>query len=150
MRRRRPLRRPAHRPRDSARKACGKAAERLRPAGATGDPKRLVQAVVNEFGKSDAASKGLIDASAEPVPATLNDAINLFFREKAFWVFGRGQRLGDLRRLIRQYHRTQDNVFPTGTFHKNGNPAYGTDVNFPVTTNEIPNPAWKGCIDRDA
>jgi hypothetical protein len=83
-------------------------------------------------------------------PTTRDAAIDLFFREKAFWVFGRGQRLGDLRRLIRQYARTQDNVFPTGTFHKNGNPAYGTDVNFPVTTNENPNPAWTGCLDRKA
>jgi hypothetical protein len=88
--------------------------------------------------------------SALTEPTTFGEATDLFFREKAFWVFGRGQRLGDLRRLIRQYHRTQDNVFPTGTFHKNGNPAYGTDVNFPVTTNENPNPAWTGCIDRNA
>ncbi|HEU4787519.1 MAG TPA: hypothetical protein VFS57_08930, partial [Gemmatimonadaceae bacterium] len=83
-------------------------------------------------------------------PATKDAAIDLYFREKAFWVFSRGQRLGDLRRLIRQYGRTQDNVFPTGTFHKNGNPPYGTDVNFPVTTNENPNPNFHGCIDRNA
>jgi hypothetical protein len=33
--------------------------------------------------------------------------------EKAFWTFGRGQRLGDLRRLVRQYGRTPEQVIPT-------------------------------------
>ena len=36
-------------------------------------------------------------------PASKDAAVTLFFREKAFWTFGRGQRLGDERRLIRQY-----------------------------------------------
>ena len=83
-------------------------------------------------------------------PATKDAATNLFFREKAFWQFGRGIRLGDLRRLIRQYGRTQDQVFPTGTFHKNGGPPYGTDVNLPVTDNEKTNPNFTGCLDRKA
>ena len=47
-------------------------------------------------------------------PGTLDGEINLLFREKAFWTFSRGQRLGDLRRLIRQYGRTADQVFPVG------------------------------------
>jgi hypothetical protein len=81
-------------------------------------------------------------------PATKDAAINLFFREKAFWQFGRGFRLGDMRRLIRVYGRTQDQVFPTGVFFKNG--AYGTDVNLPVTDGELTNPNFHGCIDRNA
>lgn len=88
--------------------------------------------------------------AALPTPATQSAAIDLYFREKAFWSFSRGTRLGDLRRLVRQYKRTQDNVFPVGTFFKNGSPPYGTDVNFPVTTNENPNPNFHGCIDRNA
>jgi hypothetical protein len=84
------------------------------------------------------------------VPATRTDAENLFFREKAFWQFGRGYRLPDLRRLVRQYGRTPDQVFPTGTFFKTNLP-YGTDMNFPITTDETPNPLWSGaCINRDA
>ena len=48
-----------------------------------------------------------------------------FFREKAFWKFGRGQRLGDLRRLVRQYGRTQDKVFPDRQFFtRNGTPPF--------------------------
>src|SRR5262249_42902047 len=50
---------------DSARKACGKAADQLRPADATGDLRRLVQAVVKELAKDDAVAKELIAAAAE-------------------------------------------------------------------------------------
>ena len=59
-------------------------------------------------------------AALTTTPTTKDAAINLFFREKAFWQFGRGYRLGDMRRLIRVYGRTQDNVFPNGAFFKNG------------------------------
>jgi hypothetical protein len=80
-------------------------------------------------------------------PTTKDAALTLFFREKAFWQFGRGFRLGDLRRLIRQYGRTQDNVFPVGTWFKGG--AYGTDVNLPMVDSELTNPNFHGCIDRN-
>jgi hypothetical protein len=84
-------------------------------------------------------------------PATQRAAEDLFFREKAFWEFGRGFRLGDMRRLIRQYGRTQDQVFPVGVHYRGGN--YGVDVNLPVTQAEENNPALEGkaaCIDRNA
>jgi hypothetical protein len=86
--------------------------------------------------------------AALPAPATIDDATSLFFREKAFWTFGRGQRLNDLRRLVRQYGRTQDQVFPSGQDYKGG--SYGTDVNFPVPDAERVNPQFHGCIDRNA
>ena len=81
-------------------------------------------------------------------PGTATARQNLLFREKAFWTFGRGQRLFDMRRLIRQYGRTQDQVFPTGT-HYRGLP-YGTDVNLPVPQDELNNNplAGNGCTDR--
>lgn len=87
--------------------------------------------------------------AALAAPATKDAATSLYFREKAFWTFGRGQRLGDLRRLIRQYGRTQDNVFPSGVFFKGG-AQYGQDVNLPVTDTEKTNPNFTGCIDRKA
>jgi hypothetical protein len=82
------------------------------------------------------------------VPTTKDAALTLFFREKAFWQFGRGFRMGDLRRLIRQYNRTQDQVFPVGTWFKGG--AYGADVNLQVPDAELTNPNFHGCIDRQA
>jgi hypothetical protein len=83
-------------------------------------------------------------------PGTPEARLALHFREKAFWTFGRGQRLGDLRRLIRQYQLPADQVFPASgnRFHKGGN--YGSDVNLPVTQAEENNPNFRGCTDRDA
>ena len=81
-------------------------------------------------------------------PASKDDAINLLFREKALWQFGRGVRMDDLRRLVRQYGRAQDAVFPTGTFFRGG--VYGAEVAFPVPDAERTNPLFKGCIDRNA
>jgi hypothetical protein len=84
-------------------------------------------------------------------PATQDAAVSLYFREKAFWEFGRGYRLGDLRRLIRQYNRPADQVFPVGVHYRGGN--YGVDVNLPVPQAEENNPDLGGkaaCIDRSA
>jgi len=82
-------------------------------------------------------------------PGTADGRLNLLFREKAFWTFSRGQRLGDMRRLIRQYGKTQDQVFPVGPHYRGG--VYGTDVNLPITNDEVNgNPNFKGCIDRKA
>ena len=83
-----------------------------------------------------------------PTPADQNSATSLFFREKAFWTFGRGQRLQDMRRLVRQYKRTDAQVFPTGPYFKGG--SYGTDENFPVPSSEQVNPNFSACLDRNA
>lgn len=82
------------------------------------------------------------------IPATKDAAIDLLFREKAFWQFGRGIRMDDLRRLVRQYSRPQDQVFPSGKFFKTGD--YGSEVSFAVPDAEKTNPNFKGCLDRDA
>ncbi len=87
-----------------------------------------------------AAMTALVD------PGTEASRVSLHFREKAFWTFSRGQRLGDMRRLIRQYGRTIDNTFPQGVHYKGGN--YASDVNLPVVTDERNNPNFKGCTDR--
>lgn len=82
------------------------------------------------------------------VPASKTAAEDLFFREKAFWTFSRGQRLGDMRRLIRFYGRTPENTFPVGEHYRGG--VYGSDVNLPVPTDELTNPNFTGCTDRNA
>lgn len=81
-------------------------------------------------------------------PGTAVAREDLLFRERAFWLYLTGHRLGDLRRLIRQYGRAQDAVFPTGSYHKGGE--YGSDVNFPVSSDERNNPNFTACIDRSA
>jgi hypothetical protein len=84
-------------------------------------------------------------------PGTQAGRVALLFREKAFWQFGRGHRLGDLRRLIRDYGRAADgsDTFPVGVHFQGG--VYGTDVNLPVTTDEqVGNPNFTACLDRKA
>ena len=64
--------------------------------------------------------------------------VDQLFKERAYWLFLTSHRLGDLRRLIRQYSRGAETVFPTGAYFKAG--AYGTDVNSPVPQQEQNNP----------
>lgn len=84
-------------------------------------------------------------------PVTESARVDMLFRERAFWQFGRGYRVGDLRRLVRQYGRAANTVFPTGEWHKGG--SYGADVNVPVPFAELNNPQVSGpqtCMNRDA
>jgi hypothetical protein len=88
-----------------------------------------------------------------PVPATKDAAVSLFFREKAFWTFGRGQRFGDLRRLVRQYGRTQSQVYPMGTFFRSSTP-YGSDMVLEIPIAESNNPLVRAngssyCLDKN-
>jgi starch-binding outer membrane protein, SusD/RagB family len=100
--------------------------------------------------RTEGAVVGLAATLTDPGTAVARE--NLLFRERAFWLFGRGYRLGDMRRLIRQYSRPIESVFPTGAWHKAGN--YGTDINFPVPQAEQNNPnlppGTNTCIDRNA
>jgi hypothetical protein len=81
-------------------------------------------------------------------PGSTTAREDLLFRERAFWMFGTGHRLGDLRRLIRQYNRGSETVFPTGAFAKGGN--FGADVNLPISQDETNNPNFSQCLDRNA
>jgi hypothetical protein len=80
-------------------------------------------------------------------PGNSTARLDLTFRERAFSLFLSGHRLGDLRRLVRQYGRSQSAVFPTGTY-KDGSPR-GSDVNFPIPITEDNNPNFHGCLDRN-
>ena len=66
---------------------------------------------------------------------------NQLFTERAFWLFGTGHRLGDLRRLVKQYSRTVASVYPTGGWWKGGN--YGSDVAFAIPQSEEANPLFQ-------
>ncbi len=83
--------------------------------------------------------------------------VDLMFRERAFWLYGTGTRLGDLRRLVRQYGRDESTVFPTGPYPNGNNPKlplplpnYGTDVSLTLPSAasglQDPNPVYKGCL----
>jgi hypothetical protein len=91
-----------------------------------------------------------IPALSGPVPTTQDAAVDLLFEERALWMWLTGHRLGDLRRLIRQYGRTADNTFPSGPLPAPFAGTYGSDVNFVIPAAERNNPNFAGCIDRDA
>lgn len=89
-------------------------------------------------------------------PATADGQRDLIFREKGFWLFGTGHRFGDLRRMMRQYNMTQNQVWPNGVWQINRVPGYSTDVTFPTPAAEANNPlvpqsqpGVPACIDRN-
>jgi starch-binding outer membrane protein, SusD/RagB family len=91
------------------------------------------------------ASAGL---AALTDPGNAAGRIDQFFAERAHWLWLTGQRLSDLRRLIRQYGRTEATVFPTG-LTPYGIP-YGTSVTLPIPFEEINNPNYTTCSVRGA
>jgi len=78
-------------------------------------------------------------------PGTPESRVNLLFRERAFWLFGTGHRHGDLRRLVTQYGRGVETVFPTGPYR--AGLFYGTSVVFVPNDREQNNPNFNGCLD---
>jgi starch-binding outer membrane protein, SusD/RagB family len=96
--------------------------------------------------------RAAIELDPLPAPGNLDAAVDQLFSERAFWLFATGHRLGDMRRLIRQYGRDAETVFPTGDWFKGGL-SYGTDVNLPLPRREQNNPNLpntpSGCLDRN-
>ncbi|MFN9794824.1 MAG: hypothetical protein ACK57A_00930 [Gemmatimonas sp.] len=80
-------------------------------------------------------------------PGTADARVTLLFRERAFWFYLTGTRVGDLRRLQRQYSRPATAVWPTGAYFKGG--TYGTDVTLTPSFAERNNTAYSGCTDRN-
>jgi len=91
---------------------------------------------------------------ADPGNTTARE--DLMFRERAFWLYLSGHRLGDLRRLVRQYGRSADAVFPGGggkPYIINGNNkggVFGNEVNFGIPFDETNNPNFTACLNRNA
>jgi len=120
---------------------------------------RMIEAEAQLRAGATAASLATLNAARTTVtglapltPATTEAGrVDQLFRERAFWLFSRGHRVGDLRRLIRQYGRPAEAVFPTGAWHKN-DARYGTDVTIPIPAAEAnnPNPGSGVCLNRDA
>ncbi|HVF38874.1 MAG TPA: hypothetical protein VM939_03165, partial [Gemmatimonadaceae bacterium] len=85
-------------------------------------------------------------------PGTQVAREDLLFRERAFWLFGRGHRLADVRRLARPvaqggFGRPLNSVYPNGTFFKGG--TFGDNTAIPVPQNERNNPNFQGCTDNN-
>lgn len=121
---------------------------------------RLIEAEAAQAAGNPGAAIAALNAARATVtgltpltdPGTDPARVDLIFRERAFWMFSTGHRLGDMRRLIRQYTRSADTVFPIGPWHKGGN--YGSDINIPIPQAELNNPnlptSGQTCLDRNA
>jgi hypothetical protein len=72
--------------------------------------------------------------------ATPDAQLDQLMKERAYWLFLSSHRLGDLRRLVSQYGRAVNTVFPNGPYFKGG--TYGSDVNAPVPFSEQNNPNY--------
>lgn len=83
------------------------------------------------------------------IPATTDGRVDLLFAERGYALWMTAHRLGDLRRMIRQYGRDQADVFPSGTFWRDGL-EYGNDVNLPIYVDENNNENFEGCLNRNA
>lgn len=93
--------------------------------------------------------RAMYGIAAATDPGSQAARVDLLFSERAFTLFATSHRLGDLRRMIRQYGRNAEDVFPSGAY-EGGSSTYGADVNFPVPFSEQNNPNFTGCINRGA
>lgn len=91
---------------------------------------------------------GLADTTA---PIDREQQIDLLFRERAFWFYGNATRLSDMRRLVRQYNRDVNLVYPTGGYDRSEHDySYGDATLFiPPTREFVENYNYSGCIHRD-
>jgi hypothetical protein len=97
-----------------------------------------------------AGSGGVAGLAPLTDPGTPETRLNLVLQERGYWLFLTGTRQGDLRRLIRQYGRQPNEVYPTGLYPGAYN-TYGNDVTAPIPGEErISNPLFTGCQGRGA
>ena len=82
-------------------------------------------------------------------PTTQAAGVDMLFKERAYWLYLTGHRLGDMRRLIRQYSRPAATVFPIGNVRYRPGLTYGADVTLVVPFAERNNPKFNGCLDRN-
>lgn len=101
------------------------------------------------LGCQDAALGSLSD------PGSPDARAQLHFEERAKWLFLTSHRLGDMRRMIRQYGFAADDVFPSGPSAtvpgvdgpiglNNGQP-WGNHVSLVIPIDEQNNPNFEGC-----
>lgn len=88
--------------------------------------------------------------------SSFDEQVDTLFKERAAWLYLTGHRQGDMRRLIRQYSRLADDVYPIGPYTVGsgtsfGQTRYGSDVTMPVPVDEHrSNSSYSGCTSRGA
>ena len=84
------------------------------------------------------------------MPVTTDAKVDLLYQERAFWLYLTGRRLGDLRRLMRNYGRGAETLFPTGPYSmRGGNYSTATAIPFVQSSEQRYNPnLTSGCTTR--
>lgn len=83
------------------------------------------------------------------MPGTTDAQVDLLYQERAFWLYLTGRRLGDLRRLIHNYGRGPETVFPTGNYPLGDVYKGATSIPFVFATEAAQNPhLTSGCAVR--
>jgi hypothetical protein len=108
---------------------------------------RASSGLTQTFYDTTSRSPLAVDTIVRPLPALTADSTSLaspdmrvevHFREREFWLWLTGTRLGDLRRLIHQYGHNDFPVNPT------------RDIRFSIPVSETNNPHFKQCLDVGA
>lgn len=94
------------------------------------------------------AANVTVAALTTGAPTTSDAAIDLLYKERAYWLWLTGHRLGDLRRLVRVYKRDTESVFPTGALTSPLDGTYGTGTTIAVPFSERNNPNFAGCLNE--
>jgi len=122
---------------------------------ASGMEARLIRAEVllheNNATWIDTLNVLRLAAGLPAVPAPTEDTakVSWLYHERAFWLYMTGRRLGDLRRLIRNYNRTPAQVFPVGAYPLGGEYGSATAIPFIVANQALYNSKiTQGCTTR--
>ena len=112
--------------------------------GGTQADRDAVFAGLNQLRATNTPAIPAISGSA---PTTQDAAVTQLFTERAYWGWLTGKRLGDMRRLVRNYGRNTESVFPTGNLPSPLVGTYGTSTSIVIPFNERNNPNFTGCLD---
>lgn len=84
-------------------------------------------------------------------PGSSSERVDLIMRERAFWLYLTGTRLGDYRRLVRNYGRFPHEVYPSGVYGPSRDyPFYGSAYVFvPSSREALLNYKYEGCFNRN-
>lgn len=84
-------------------------------------------------------------------PGSHTERVDLIMRERAFWFYLTGTRLGDYRRLVRNYGRSPHEVYPSGVYGPARDyPFYGSAYVFVPSMKEVLlNHKYEGCFNRN-
>ena len=115
--------------------------------GGTQADRDAVFAGLNTLRATNAPAIGAMSGSA---PTTQAAAVDQLFAERAYWTWLTGHRLGDMRRLVRNYGRDAESVFPTGTLQSPLVGSFGTATSIVIPFNEKNNGNFSGCLDTKA